>query len=104
MRDGSRQLTRPPVDRPESDAIARVAGRLRQQFPELPADAIEDVVRGRYEALDGRPVRDFVPVLVERGACAELGAGQRPTAMDAIDLAHSGPLQAPTGSTNESHH
>jgi len=59
----------------EAEAMARVVERLRQQFPEVPADALEAVVHGNYEAFDGSPVRDFVPILVERATRADLEAG-----------------------------
>ena len=59
----------------EAEAISRVVQRLRQQFPEVPPDALEEVVSGHYEAFDGRPLRDFVPVLVERATRADLEAG-----------------------------
>ena len=59
----------------EAEAMARVVERLRQQFPEVPPDAIDAIVNGHYEAFDGRPVRDFVPVLVERATRADLQAG-----------------------------
>ena len=59
----------------EAEAMARVVERLCQQFPEVPPDALEAVVNGHYEAFDGRPVRDFVPVLVERATRADLEAG-----------------------------
>jgi hypothetical protein len=59
----------------EAEAMARVVERLRQQFPEVPPDAIDAIVNGHYEAFDGRPVRDFVPVLVERATRADLEAG-----------------------------
>ena len=59
----------------EAEAISRVVQRLRQQFPEVPPDALEEVVNGHYEAFDGRPLRDFVPVLVERATRADLEAG-----------------------------
>jgi hypothetical protein len=58
----------------EAEAMARVVERLRQQFPEVPPDAIDAIVNGHYEAFDGRPVRDFVPVLVERATRADLQA------------------------------
>jgi hypothetical protein len=51
----------------EAEGIARVAERLRQQFPEVNPDALDEVLRGHYKRFDGRPVRDFVPILVERG-------------------------------------
>jgi hypothetical protein len=53
--------------------MSRVAERLREHFPEVPADAIDAVVNGHYEVFDGRPVRDFVPVLVERATRADAG-------------------------------
>ena len=59
----------------EAEAISRIVQRLREQFPEVPSDALEEVVHGHYEEFDGRPVRDFVPVLVERATRADLEAG-----------------------------
>jgi len=59
----------------EAEALSRVMQRLRQQFPEVPPDALEEIVNGHYEAFDGRPIRDFVPVLVERATRADLEAG-----------------------------
>ena len=59
----------------EAEALARVVQRLREQFPEVPPDALKEIVDGHYEAFDGRPVRDFVPVLVERATRADLEAG-----------------------------
>jgi hypothetical protein len=59
----------------EAEGIARVAERLRQQFPEVRPDALDDVLRGHYKRFDGRPVRDFVPILVERATRADFLAG-----------------------------
>ena len=59
----------------EAEAISRIVQRLREQFPEVPSDALGEVVHGHYEEFDGRPVRDFVPVLVERATRAHLEAG-----------------------------
>ena len=59
----------------EAEALSRVVQRLRQQFPEVPPDALEEIVNGHYEAFDGRPIRDFVAVLVERATRADLEAG-----------------------------
>jgi len=61
----------------EAEAMSRVVTRLRQQFPELPTDAVEQAVYGRYDHFDGHPIRDFVPILVERAAHHDLSAGQR---------------------------
>lgn len=52
----------------ENAAIDQVVGRLAGQFPELPVEEIERAVYGKYESFTGSPVRDFVPVLVERAA------------------------------------
>jgi len=61
----------------EAEAISRVVRRLQQQFPELPPAAIEQAVSGHYEQFDGRPVRDFVPILVERAAQSDLRSTAR---------------------------
>src|SRR6478609_1461287 len=66
----------------EAEAMARVVERLRQQFPEVPPDALEAVVNGHYEAFDGRPVRDFVPVLVERATRADLEVDALPPQLE----------------------
>lgn len=50
----------------EKLAMAKIADRIARQFPELPPEQIEQVIHGRYEAFAAAPVRDFVPVLVER--------------------------------------
>jgi hypothetical protein len=60
----------------ETDAIQHVVGRLRGQFSELPAAEIERTVHDKYESFADSPIRDFVPVLVERAARKQL-AGQR---------------------------
>jgi hypothetical protein len=60
--------------------MSRVTGRLQQQFPEVPAEAVEAVVNGRYEVFDGRPIRDFIPILVEHAAREELNGGHPSTA------------------------
>jgi hypothetical protein len=46
--------------------------RLRQQFPELDSDTVARIVHGRYDELGDAPVRDFIPVLVERAAREQL--------------------------------
>lgn len=56
----------------EAEAIEQVTARLRTQFPEVPAADIDALVHGRYAELDGSKIRDFVPVLVERGVRSDL--------------------------------
>lgn len=48
--------------------------RLRQQFPELDPETVTRTVHGRYDKLDDAPVRDFILVLIERGAREQLKA------------------------------
>jgi hypothetical protein len=52
----------------EAEALSRVGRRLQQQFPELPPEAVEAVVNVGYHIFDGRPIRDFIPILVEHAA------------------------------------
>jgi hypothetical protein len=50
----------------EDATMRRLMERLTQVFPEVPEVEISRAVQGRYHDFDGSPVRDFVPVLVER--------------------------------------
>ena len=56
----------------ERAAMERLLDRLTQAFPDIPRDAITRAVELRYRGFDGRPVRDFVPVLVERSVKQQL--------------------------------
>ena len=52
----------------EARAVSEVIDRLVGRFPDLPRDHIAAVVETAHLELEGNPVRDFVPVLVERTA------------------------------------
>jgi hypothetical protein len=52
--------------RAEQAALAKIAERIASQFPELSAEEIDRAIQGRYAAFTDSPIRDFVPVLVER--------------------------------------
>jgi hypothetical protein len=56
----------------EEAAIRLVVARLAQQFPELSAEEIDRAVHGQYDRFDNSPIRDFVPVLVERASRRQL--------------------------------
>ena len=43
-----------------------LADRLRGRFPDAPPESIKKVVDEVHHQFDGRPIRDFIPVLVER--------------------------------------
>jgi hypothetical protein len=56
----------------ENRAVEQVAEHLVEKFPQVERTQIENLVREKHEALDGNPIRDFVPRLVEHGAKEEL--------------------------------
>ena len=51
----------------ERQALVEVEARLRRRFPDLDPAVVEAAVRLSYAELTG-PIRDFVPLLVERAA------------------------------------
>jgi hypothetical protein len=62
------------TDEDETRALSEVSQRLSTTFPDLPEDVVRDTVHGYHEQFAGRPIRDFVPVLVERMARTTLVA------------------------------
>lgn len=57
----------------EHKAIDAVDQRLRRSFADFySGEAVTHTVREIHHRFDGRPIRDFVPVLVERYAREEL--------------------------------
>jgi hypothetical protein len=58
-------MTRSPD---EQQAIEDVVTRLIERFPGSDAQRVQAVVVEEHHRLEGRPIRDFVPVLVERAA------------------------------------
>ncbi len=54
------------ADTDESRAIAEVTARLERRFPAISVETVRETVRSAYDGFSGRPVRAFVPVLVER--------------------------------------
>ena len=52
----------------EARAVTEVAQRLSATFPDLAPSVVHDTVHQSYERFSGSPIRDFVPVLVERMA------------------------------------
>ena len=79
--DGLEMLSRFPAMRcnlaamngpDEQHQIADVVTRLEEKFPGVPTSEIEIIVAEEAAALEGNPIRDFVPVLVERAASETL--------------------------------
>ena len=50
----------------EIRALDLLADRLRERFPEASPDGIRQLVAEVHHQYDGSPIRDFIPVLVER--------------------------------------
>jgi hypothetical protein len=61
-----------PVDSGELKVIAAVIDRLAGTNPNVADTKVADIVNASYARFDGRPIRDYVPLLVERDARAQL--------------------------------
>jgi hypothetical protein len=59
----------------EKRAIEKVVDELVERLPGVSPDEIKGVVGEEYAALDGNPVRDFIPPLVEHAAKRRLRDG-----------------------------
>jgi hypothetical protein len=46
--------------------------RLTQRFPAVPGDKVAEIVNARYARFKDRPIRDYIPLFVERGARTDL--------------------------------
>ena len=56
----------------EARALEEVVQRLVARFPDVAEDRVRDIVRAAHQEFANRPIRDFVPVFVERAARTEL--------------------------------
>ena len=56
----------------EQTAIGEVVERLTLKHPRVSPLTVANIVQQMHAKFDGRPVRDFVPLFVERNAQAEL--------------------------------
>jgi len=56
----------------EQTIIDQIVERLSLRYPTIAASAVASVVHDVYARFDGRPLRDYVPLLVERSARSEL--------------------------------
>jgi hypothetical protein len=52
--------------------IQQLVDRLKQKYPSVSPDTVATIVHHNHARFDGRPVRDFVPLFVERGSRREL--------------------------------
>jgi hypothetical protein len=60
------------IEANEWSAIQQLTQRLQLSFPTITPETVTTVVHHNHSRFDGRPVRDFVPLFVERGAKREL--------------------------------
>jgi len=54
------------------DGYSAGGGPAQAKLPKRAAETVTTVVHRNHARFDGRPVRDFVPLFVERGARQEL--------------------------------
>ena len=50
----------------EIRAIDQLQDRLRERFPDVEPEGLKQMVSKVHHQYDGSPIRDFIPVLVER--------------------------------------
>ncbi|WP_285114228.1 three-helix bundle dimerization domain-containing protein [Leifsonia sp. fls2-241-R2A-40a] len=62
-------MAKQPTD---EDTIQQIVERLQEKFPDTPRAEIEDIARAEYGQYAGRPVRDYLAILVERSAKKQL--------------------------------
>jgi hypothetical protein len=60
------------VDSSEWTAIEQVVARLKVSYPSVSPQTVMTVVHHNHARFDGRPIRDYVPLFVERGSREEL--------------------------------
>jgi len=56
------------TDIDDEDTIRQVVDRLQEKLSDIPRDRIEAVARAEFDALNGRPVHDYLSILTERAA------------------------------------
>lgn len=60
------------IELSEQTVIEHLVVRLTNRYPTISRSTVESVVRDVHARFDGRPLRDYVPLLVERNAKSEL--------------------------------
>ena len=74
----------------EETRIAELIGRLADIYAELPSAQVASVVTDALAHFDGAPLREYVPLLVERRAHKELTNKEPALALSASGLSDSG--------------
>ena len=60
------------IELSEQQIIDQLAQRLADTHAQVEPEQVTRVVREQYARFEGRPIRDFVPLFVERSATREL--------------------------------
>lgn len=60
------------IETSEQTVIDNLVARLSQGYPAIEPATVESVIRDIHARYDGRPLRDYVPLFVERNAKSEL--------------------------------
>ncbi|MFB2580545.1 three-helix bundle dimerization domain-containing protein [Herbiconiux sp. P15] len=63
----------------DEDTIQQVVTRLEAKYPDIPKDEIETAARAELGELAGRPVRDYLAILVERATKKRLKKAAKPS-------------------------
>jgi hypothetical protein len=62
------------IELSEQTILDQLVDRLALRFLAVSGDQVAAVVRACYSRFDGRPIRDYVPLFVERGARSRLSS------------------------------
>jgi len=60
------------IELSEQTIIDQLIVRLSERYPAISESSVAGVVHDMHARFNGRPLRDFVPLLVERNAKSEL--------------------------------
>ena len=60
------------IELSEPQVIEQLTGRLVHSYARVEPDHVSRIVHEEYARFDGRPIRDYIPLFVERNAKAEL--------------------------------
>jgi hypothetical protein len=77
-------MTRSPsLSDSELHAMDIIIGRMITRFPDVRAETVRQIVNTTWDEFTGTPIRNFVPVLVERSAREQLRL-QSPTPLPEV--------------------
>ena len=60
------------IELSEQTVIEQLVVRLTSRYPTISQSTVATVVHDVHSRFEGRPLRDFIPLLVERNARSEL--------------------------------